>query len=241
MATDLTSDDLAIHLPPLLKRAGVAAVQLDILTRRDSFQGGEVSSIAQEVTGPAREEHRRRHFGFWEYVLSETYDLDATTRRGLIAGALRHNSAETIQMQVPINEFSGHLLHHKFKGLPERTIISLASLVEDTDGRLRHLPLLDMGAPLGPDGAAACVDALSSLGLTGHLYESGRSYHFFADRTVDANEFRVVLARAQLLSPIVDARWISHQLIDGRAGLRISTDVTRNAEPHRFVVAIDPD
>jgi hypothetical protein len=240
MDTDMNpSDDLATHLPPLLEAAGITNVQIDILTKRESFKGAEVSTRAQEVTGPAREEHRRRGFGFWEYVLSATYDIDANTRRALIDGALRHNSSETIQTQLSLSEFNRSLSAQAFRGLPERTIISLTSHVETSAGRSWHLPMLDMGAPVGAAGAAACVDALNSLGISGQLYESGRSYHFIADRPVSPDNFRVVLSRAQLLSPIVDARWIAHQLIDGRAGLRISTDTARHAVPHKFVTLID--
>jgi hypothetical protein len=101
-----------------------------------------------------------------------------------------------------------------------------------------HLPMLDMGAPVGT-GAPACVDALAALGLSGQLYESGRSYHFIANRPVSPDEFRALLARAQLLSPIVDARWVAHQLIDGRAGLRISTDAVRHTTPHKFVTGVE--
>lgn len=234
-------DDLATHLPPLLEAAGIKNVQVDVLTRRDSFKGGEVSTRAQEVTGSAREEHRRRGFGFWEYVLSASYDVDTDTRRALIDGALRHNSSETIQTQLSLSEFKGSLSHQAFMGLPERTIISLTSHVDTSTGRSWHLPMLDMGAPLGAYGAAACVDALTRLGMSGQLYESGRSYHFIANRPVSPAQFRILLARAQLLSPIIDARWIAHQLIDGRAGLRISTDTVRHTVPHKFVTFIDDE
>ena len=236
-----STTDLATHLPLLLGAAGITHVQLDVLTRRDSFKGAEVSTRAQEVTGPAREEHRRRGFGFWEYVLSATYDVDTDTRRALMDGALRHNSSETIQTQLTLSEFNRSLSDRAFTGLPERTIISLTSHVEASTGRSWHLPMLDMGAPVGSVGAAACVDALTGLGMSGQLYESGRSYHFIADRPVSPDDFRVVLARAQLLSPIVDARWIAHQLIDGRAGLRISTDTARHTVPHKFVTLVDGD
>lgn len=238
MVADVTPDDLTTHLPPLLETAGVAVVQIDVLTKRDSFHGGEVSARAQEITGPAREEHKRRHFGFWEYVLSATYNIDSDTRRGLIDGALRHNSAETIQTQLRLGDFNQALSDRAFNNLPERTIVSFTSHVETRAGLSWHLPMLDMGAPVGTAGAATCVDALVGLGLSGELYESGRSYHFIANRPVSPDEFRVVLARAQLLSPIVDARWISHQLIDGRAGLRISTDAVRHTTPHKFVTRI---
>jgi hypothetical protein len=219
--------------------ANIVAVQIDVLIKRDSFQGGEVSERAQEITGPAREEHRRRGFGFWEYVLSSAYDSDPTTRRGLLVGALRRSSAENVQVQFGADDFCAALASRSFSELPERTIVSLTSHVETSAAESVHLPMLDMGAPVSDVGANACVDAIASLGLAGQLYETGRSYHFIANQPVSPDMFRVVLARAQLLSPINDCRWIAHQLIDGRAGLRISTDVMRHTTPHKFIAAID--
>lgn len=243
MAADLTprGGGLRDHLPSLLTVAGIEYIRLDVLVRRDSFRGAEVSERAQELTAPAREEHRRRGFGFWEFVLATTYDTDGDTRRGLMNGALRHNSEDVITIQMAVDDFNDALSAGCFESVPERFLVSLTSVVETTAGEASHLPMLDMGAPVGPAGAAACVDALKVLGLTGHLYESGRSYHFIADRPVSPDDFRVVLARAQLLSPVVDARWIAHQLIDGRAGLRVSTDTVRHMQPHTFVTAISTD
>lgn len=241
MDTDVDAvGDLARNLPALLERAGIQHLHCDVLTKRHSFKGADVSPRAQEITGPAREEHRRRHFGFWEYVLSGAIDADFETRAGLIEGALRHNSGGTIHMQMSLAEFTDSLRRNQFADLPPRTIVSLTSSVETASAPTAdwHLPMLDMGAPVGPAGQAACLDALQGLGLTGLLFDSGKSYHFFADRVLSEQEFWTLLARAQLLSPIVDARWIAHQLLDGHAALRISTDSERHHQPHHLAAEV---
>lgn len=233
--------DLAVHLPPLLKAAGLDAVQLDVLTRPESFRGGMVSPEAQAITGPARDEHRRRHFGFWEFVLSQVADTDQDTRRRLIQGALRHNSAETIQTEIDIDEFVAALTCDAFTQLPSRLIVSLTSVIphRSTSAGPWHLPMLDMGLPASSAAQVACSEAVIGLGVGGLLLQSGRSYHFIGDRPLSLQEMTTFLARAQLLSPIVDARWASHQLLDGRCGLRISTDTERSLAPHQLVAHLE--
>src|SRR4051812_16715825 len=83
---------LAEYLPALLREARIDAVELDVVHRRRSFQGSELSPQAQSITDVARDEHRARGFGFWEFVLAEAVTTDSETRRGLLDGALRHNS-----------------------------------------------------------------------------------------------------------------------------------------------------
>ena len=94
--------------------------------------------------------------------------------------------------------------------------------------------MLDMGLPVGPESRDACVNAVSALGVGGLLLQSGRSYHFIGNQPLGQRELTRFLARAQLLSPIVDARWASHQLIDGQCGLRISTDLDTTSPPHQL-------
>jgi hypothetical protein len=238
-SADRTRGDLAEHLPGLLQTAGVARVEIDVLTKRPSFHGADVSERAREVTGPAREEHERRHFGFWEFVLSEAVDVDRETRRGLLEGALRHFSGESIRMSMGVADFTASLRAGHFSALPPRTIVSLCSPVDrkasPDDVEVWHLPMLDLGVPVGPKGEAAAVDALESLNLFGLLFDSGKSFHFFSASLITGNELWALIGRAQLLAPIVDARWASHQLIDGRCSLRISTDVDRHPKAHRLV------
>jgi hypothetical protein len=82
---------------------------------------------------------------------------------------------------------------------------------------------------------------MHALGLRGLLFESGRSFHFYGADPVTLPDLVSILGRAQLLSPIVDSRWVSHQLIDGRCALRISTDSEKTPVPLTFVARIGPN
>lgn len=232
-------DGLPEHLPSLLRAANVDSVEIDVLHRRPSFAGSEVSPRAQSITDPAREEHRRRGFGFWEFVLAQAVHADEDTRRGLLAGALRHNSDQAQRVRLDRETFIAQLIASEYLNLSPRELVSLLSPVEVAgEPRQLHLPLLDLGVQCSAEGQASAVDAMESLGLRGLLFESGRSYHFYGAEPVNHHELIVILGKAQLLSPIVDSRWVSHQLIDGHCGLRISTDSEKTPHPPVLVATV---
>jgi hypothetical protein len=136
-------------------------------------------------------------------------------------------------------EFIERLSSGEYENLPPRDLVSFYSPVEVIGNEQHiHLPLLDLGVKPGPDGQTASIDALHALGLRGLLFESGRSYHFYGADPVSPPDLVAILGRAQLLSPIIDSRWVSHQLIDGRCGLRISTDSEKTPAPPVFVARV---
>ncbi|HCB02854.1 MAG TPA: hypothetical protein DEQ43_01065 [Nocardioides bacterium] len=235
----IAGSGLAQHLPALLRQARVEKIELDVLHRRPSFQGGEVSPLAQSITKTARDEHRSRGFGFWEFVLSKAVTTDPDTRGALLDAALRHNSDEAIRMRLAREEFIDRLSSGEYENLPPRDLVSFYSSVQVAgEPQSMHLPLLDLGVKTGPDGEASAIAALHALELRGLLFMSGRSYHFYGSDPVTAPELTAILGRAQLLSPIIDSRWVSHQLIDGRCGLRISTDSEKTPDPPTFVTRV---
>jgi hypothetical protein len=63
------------------------------------------------------------------------------------------------------------------------------------------------------------------------LVNSGRSYHFYGDRLLTTSKWREVLLRASLLAPIVDGRWITHQLLQGYAALQVSSHPALGSPP----------
>lgn len=234
-----TGRGLAEHLPALLRQAQIELVELGVLRRPPSFRGGEVSTRAQLITDPARDEHRRRGFGFWEFVLAEAVTTDSQTRIGLLNGALRHANDEAIRVHLDREAFIERLGAGEYANLPPRELVLFLSPVKIAgDERRLHLPLIDLGVQIGPEGQAMAVEAMEALGMGGLLFESGRSYHFYGTKPVTQSDLVRLLARAQLLSPIVDARWVSHQLIDGRCGLRISTDSEKTPVPPVFVTQV---
>ena len=74
-----------------------------------------------------------------------------------------------------------------------------------------------------PGAESSIVRASRALGIAGELSSTGRSCHSFGLESVSEREWRQFMARALLLAPITDERWIAHQLLTGYASLRVST------------------
>lgn len=227
-------------LPELLRKAGVELVVVETLRKQASFRGGDFSTAAKEVTRRARTEHRERGFGFWEFALAQTPHIDTDTRDILVRGALKHDTqAPQSREEQSIEEFEAHLQSGRWTGLPARSMTVLCSTVRTRGGSWLHLPMLDFGVPVRVPGSEdAALAALKAMDLRGALLSSGTSYHFIGSELATTEEMLTLLARAQLLSPIVDYRWVSHQLIDRTCRLRISTDEERNLQPHTLVCVI---
>jgi len=236
-ASNSDDGDLAATLPEVMREAAIGQVRIEVVQRTPSFRGGKVSARVQEVTRAARVEHTERGFGFWEFALSRALSADPDTRRALIHGALRHEPmVEADRQELDVDDFVAGLRSRKWRDMPARTLVNLCSTVRRQDGTTAQLPMLDFGLDATASKSAdAAVEALEELEVGGVLFTSGRSFHFLGDTLMSGDGMRRMLARAQLLSPLIDYRWVAHQLIDGESRLRISTDVERNPQPHRLV------
>lgn len=105
---------------------------------------------------------------------------------------------------------------------PTEVYIVASSSVQ-TAGGTRHIPMLDFSVKeRWPGALATAVGAIRALGIPGTVLASGRSFHFIGDELATWDEYSAFLCRALLLAPIVDERWIAHQLLAGRATLRVS-------------------
>lgn len=230
---------LVAVLPALLRAAGVSSVEVEVISRPASFRGGDVGPEAQTITRAARARSREAGFGFWEFVLQDMSQVSQQTREALIAGALRHDTAGSKELHImSVDELEDALADRRWADMAARTVVSLCSRLPQNPGAL-HVPMLDLAIrDAGALTAQVAGDALSALGVNGILLASGNSYHFVGERLLDDVDLVQFLAHAQLLSPIVDARWVSHALIDGECRLRISTDVERHTRETRLVARI---
>lgn len=219
-----------------LPALGVAVVTLERVGKMGAFKGGSVSDAVQDVTQRARSKHEAYGFGFWEFALSETGRVSPEVRRALVSNALRHSPLQESSFQeLPTPLFLDEGGAGAYEELPDGLIVSLLSQVRLVGGEVAHIPMLDFSVRSGASGLEVAAEAIHALGLKGTLFGSGRSYHFYGADVVNESTYRTLLARAQLLSPIVDARWISHQLIDGMFRLRVSTAKTAQ----RHVLALE--
>lgn len=222
------ADALSDHLLGL----GVETIELLYTERAPSFRGSDVSAAASEVTASARVRHLSDGYGFWEHVVAEAAGLDPATRQALFEGALRHNTMPERGERISVTQLHQRLVEGRWEGLPGRQLVSLSSRVWTKEGTLRNLMMMDFGIPASvAHSEEAVLAAQDALGLHGLLVLSGNSYHLYGNLLTDWPDLVQVLARCSLLSPIVDARWVAHQIMDGRAALRLSTNLERQESP----------
>lgn len=112
---------------------------------------------------------------------------------------------------------------------PQDEMLVVTSRVGIADGTA-HLPLLDfkMAAEERNLSIARSVARLAGGGV---LVNSGSSFHLYGDQLLDDDSMREWLLHAQLLSRCVDTRWITHQLLEGKAALRLTKGGGRNQVP----------
>lgn len=84
------------RLPNALMQSGIQQVQIRHFIRPPSFRGSTISPAASQLTQHARESHAKYGFGFWDFLLRRTPDVDEATRIGIYAGALRHDGAPRV-------------------------------------------------------------------------------------------------------------------------------------------------
>ncbi len=216
--------ELASTLRDYFAALDVTQVELLHSERGASFRGSSVSMEASSITAAARSRHLSDGYGFWEHVVAAGITAKPDTRAGLYAGAVRHRPATETSQSMTVAEFTQTLRDGRWEQLHGREMVSLSSRATTTNGSEIHLHLLDLGLPDGPSVIEAIRAGLDTLGIDGALVSSGRSYHFYGLRISDWPEYATFLARAAFLSPLVDARWVLHQLLDRRGALRISSN-----------------
>ena len=110
-------------------------------------------------------------------------------------------------------------------------VTSLDSCVQLTS-KSAHLPFLDFRVqPSGPNARLVIAICRRLLPSGFIVLNSGRSYHACGvelQNSVDRIEF---LAKSLLFSPIVDDRYVAHQLMQSSSALRISSSIHDGSEP----------
>ena len=226
--------NIAAELPQLILNHSIAALELLQFERRPSLRGREISEEARELTSRARTEYRSRGFGFWDVLLTSLNTAGAETQEAILTRAIEHNATPG-RKTVNSEDFVRDLANGTFEQLEGRSLVALSSRVTTNDGAIRHLPMLDFALPANTENLELVVKVLQTLDADGQLFESGNSYHLIGSTLLTEQELWQFLARAQLLGPITDHRWISHQFLSSECSLRISTDLETHQNPQTLV------
>ncbi len=198
------------------------------------------SEAAQPLLDAARRARHEHGLAFWDSLLTATVRVGPDFPEELVDAALFHQDVEHLPSKyyVPAAELQTDWLTSVVGSLREREILVLRSRVAGPTEM--HIPMLDMALPADVEhSSAVAARLLSHLGIHGYLFGSGRSFHFYGSALVSSERLTRFLGQALLLAPLVDERWIAHQLIEGSSALRVSAGSERQHHP-RFVTEVRP-
>lgn len=232
---------LAAFLPDMLRCNSIEQVEVRAVERAPSLQRRSHSSQLDALSEQARKAYKTSRVTFWDELMRLAESAPSPVRREIFAQALYHRDESEGQVDTwcAVEQFLDDLEQRKYESLPDRQIVALTSRVQVQHADLDlHIPMVDFRLDSGPANDELATELLQALGTPGYLVDSGNSYHFYGQVPVHRDEFWRFLGRAQLMSHYADQRWIGHQLISGKAALRISSG--RDGEPPspRFVTQI---
>lgn len=167
---------------------------------------------------------------FWDSALAQALQgsMDAAQ---IIEAALFHNTQPEVTHTIEAVNAEKHLDNLLSDEWRESTL-ALSSGVTLSDGSRRHIPMLDFHIPANDVTYATVVKCINSLDVGKFaIVDSGKSFHAYGMSLLDASGLRKFLSRALLLSPIVDTRYIAHQLRDNQCKLRVAATPRKPTEP----------
>jgi len=171
---------------------------------------------------------------FWTAIMLLVGDESPDIRRAVLESALFHQSTAEAgrAMQVVLDGDIRNRLDGFLSDVRPGNFLALQSGVEVDSSETAHIPMLDFRWEPSEANLVLTVETVLALGMGGWIFDSGRSFHFYGDRLLpSARALSAFLGRALLLMPVVDQRWVAHQLIEGGCALRISSGNSSQITP----------
>ena len=176
---------------------------------------------------------------FWEALMLSCFNEDRDYSRLLMEATFHHSHRDALQRIARSDVLEGRLTDVVNSEVGEH--LSFSSLIEIMDMGIRHIPLLDFHCPESCTNDRVVSEISRQLFRSPTLLlSSGESYHAFGLQTLDETSLRDFLARSLLFAPIVDARYVAHQLLEGACALRLTCSLTKPSRPRlKFVVDVE--
>lgn len=165
--------------------------------------------------------HMRRGTGvpFWEAVFA-TCSIEGECPDSIVTAALFHNG-QGVQRSVSRRQIGDGLLEQATAN--SSGVVALGSKVIRKDGVRGQLNFLDFHCSVSEQSQTLVHCVCRRLMPYGFIVlDSGGSYHACSVKMVSDEERIRTLAAAVLLSPLVDARYAAHQLLQESSSLRVS-------------------
>jgi hypothetical protein len=166
----------------------------------------------------------KRHYGmsFWDAYFVAARQQTAHLDEVFLAALMHDTSGSRLR---PVDRKSLPSLRRLEDDLKPGRMLAVSSLVELRSREIRHIPMLDLHYAASAANLRVSISAVNALRprSRGLLLQSGKSYHYYGFELLTGDELMKFLASAILLGPIIDRRWIAHQLIEGACALRIGS------------------
>lgn len=159
--------------------------------------------------------------GFWDSLLGEAHKSGLQSSR-IARECLFHQGPGAHLRTVKRTELTGPEFFGSLGAQASSGRIGMSSRTASTEGRHLHIPMIDFACPpLREDESFLhCVcEQLFSTGYT--LVPSGGSYHALGTSLVSEDGRIDFLARCLLFAPLVDSRYVAHQLMQPFSTLRV--------------------
>ena len=238
----MTTTAMLNRVPGLLMSFGIAGTaEVHRFSVAGRMQKRTHRPDTAEVVAAAKADKATTDRPFWDALFRQLPGRSAEVQADVLKNAMYHH---TMAKQATSTRLALHdevqvtaSLTAEVERLSFGQILALSSRLRDDSGHEWHIPMLDYRVPVSDSNQALIVGHLNALGEAGWVLQSGRSYHFIGDHLLAAPEGLMrFLGTALLFAPLVDGRWIAHQLIEGACSLRLSSGDERQPPPH--VVAV---
>lgn len=161
----------------------------------------------------------KHNIPFWDALMLSFYNKSEFSERILenVLNSHANREKQFISREALLN---GNLLDG-LKDTEENYAFN--SLVETSDGRRRHLLLLDFHIPEGRNNQVIAEKIIKLLQIRqGYLLRSGKSYHFIGKDLISTYGLISFISKCLFFTPVIDKSWIAHQLIDKSCSIRFT-------------------
>jgi hypothetical protein len=179
----------------------------------------QMTDVERELIERANGMRRGTGVPFWESLFA-ICAIEERCTDPILAAAFFHNG-QGIPQYVSREQIEDGILHAVARDA--RQTVALGSRLAGAEGCVGHVNFLDLHCEVSAGNHAVVHRVCRHVMPQGFLLlDSGGSYHA-CSATVVSDRGRIqMLAAALLASPIVDARYVAHQLLQDSSSIRIS-------------------
>ena len=156
---------------------------------------------------------------FWEAIFA-TCAVEERCTESILEATFFHNGQGS-----PQYVFRDEIERGTMEAIAQATTrtVALGSKLNDAKGTLGHLNFLDFHCEVSAGNGLVVREVCRKVMPRGFLIlDSGGSYHACTATLLSSEERICALAMSLLASPIVDARYVAHQLLQDSSSIRIS-------------------